>query len=100
MSYGNHPYLKGKTGVMISIGKGCVTSASKNQKVNATNSTISELVGVNKASPQVLWEKAFLHNQGFKVNKATLYQENMSAMLIRNNGRVSSSSRTEHIEIR
>ena len=58
------------------------------------------MVGVHKASPQVLWTKAFLQNQGFKVNKATLYQYNMSAMLIENNGRASSSIQTKYIEIR
>ena len=58
------------------------------------------MVGVHEASPQVLWTKAFLQNQGFEVNKATLYQYNMSAMLLENNGPASSSSRTKHIEIR
>ena len=72
----------------------------KKQKINATGSTISELVGVHEASPQVLWTKAFLQNQGFKVNKATLYQYNMSKMLTEKNGRASSSSQTKHIKIR
>ena len=34
------------------------------------------------------------------MNKATLYQENMSAMLIEKNGRASSSIRKKHIKIR
>ena len=58
-SYGTHPDLKGQTGETISIGKGCVTSASKKKKVNTTSLTISEVVGVHEASPQVLWKKAF-----------------------------------------
>ena len=90
-SYVTHPYLKVQTGATISIRKGCVTSASKNQKVNETSSTIIELFGVHKASPQVLWTTAFLQNQGFEVNKATLYQYNMSAMLVEKNGRAPSS---------
>ena len=32
--------------------------------------------------------------------KSTLYQENMSAMLLEKNGRASSSSRTKHIDIK
>ena len=28
-SYGTHPYLKGQTGVTVSIGKGCLTSTFK-----------------------------------------------------------------------
>ena len=34
------------------------------------------------------------------MNKATLFQDNMSAMLLEKNGRASSSSRTKHIKIR
>ena len=99
-SYSTHPYLKGRTGVKISIGKGCVTGASKKKKINATSSTIIELVEVHEASPQVLWKKGLLHNQCFEVITATLYQYNMSAMLLKKNGRASSSSRKKHIEIR
>ena len=68
-SYGKHPDLKGQTGVTTSIGKVCVISASKKQKVKTTSSTISEVVGVHEASPQVLWTNAFLHNQIFEVEK-------------------------------
>ena len=99
-SYGTHTDLKGQTGATISIGKGCVTSEFLKQKINVTSSTIRELVGVHEVSPQVLWTKSFLQNQGFEVNKSTLYQENMSAMLLENNGRASSSIQTKHIEIR
>ena len=68
-SYDTYLDLKGKTGATISIEKGCVTSAKKKQKINATSSTISELVGIHEASPQVLWTNAFLKNQGFEVTK-------------------------------
>ena len=81
-SYGTHPYLKRQTGAMISIRKDCVTSASKKQKVNAKSSTISELIGVHEASPQALSINAFLRNQGFEVNKAKLYKDNISTMLL------------------
>ena len=72
----------------------------KKQKFNAKSSTIGEFVGVHEASPQVLWMKDFLQNQVFEVNKAMLYQDNMSAILIEKNGRASSSSQKKHIEIR
>ena len=62
--------------------------------------TISEMVGVHEASPQVLWTKEFLQNQELEVNKSTLYQDNMIAMLLEKNERVSSSSQTKHIDIR
>ena len=71
------------TGAIISIGKGCITSISKKQKINTTSSTISELVGVYDFPSQVLWTKSFLLNQGFHVDEATLYQEKKSAMLLK-----------------
>ena len=85
---------------MTSIGKGCVTGPSKKPKVNKTRSTISEVVGAHQASSQVLWAKEFLQNKGSEVNKATIYQINISAILLKTNGPASSSSRTKHIDIR
>ena len=67
-SYGTHPELKDHTGATILIWKGCFTSMSKKQKINTPSSAISELVGVNESSPQVLWTKYFLRNQGFHIN--------------------------------
>ena len=55
LSYGTHSDLKDHTGATIFIKKGCVTSISKKQNVNTTSSTISEIIGVQKSSPQVLW---------------------------------------------
>ena len=99
-SYGTHPDLKGHRGATVSIGEGSVTSMSKKQRFNTTSSTISELMGVYESSPQVLWTKSFLRNQGFHVNEATLYQDNQSAMLLEGNGHASSSGCPNHINIR
>ena len=52
-SYNTRPYLKEQTWATISIRKGCFTSAFRKQKINATSSTISDLVGVHEASPQL-----------------------------------------------
>ena len=98
-SYGTHPDLKGQTKATISIVKGYVMSASKKQKVNTTSFTISKVVGVHEASLQVLWTKVFLLNQGFEVSKSALFQDNMSAILLKNNRRTSISSRKKHIDI-
>ena len=48
----------------------------------------------------MLWANEFLQNQGFEVNKATLYQDNMIAMLLEKNGCASSSTQTKHTKIR
>ena len=39
-------------------------------------------------------------SQGYLVQKNIVYQDNMSAMLLENNGRKSSTKRTKHIELR
>ena len=39
-------------------------------------------------------------SQGYPVQKNIVYQDNMSAMLLENNGRKSSTKRTKHIELR
>ena len=85
---------------MISTRKVCVTSDSKKHKVDTTISTISEVVLLHEAFPQVLWTEYFLHNQCFEVIKSTLYQDSMSAILLERNGRASSLISTKHIDIR
>ena len=49
--------------------------------------------------PQILWTRNFLMSQGYPVQKNVVYQDNMSAMLLENNGRKSSTKRTKHIEL-
>ena len=50
--------------------------------------------------PQILWTRNFLISQGYLVQKNVVYQDNMSAMLLENNGQKSSTKRTKHIELR
>ena len=53
-----------------------------------------------RGSRSMLWTRAFLQNQVFDVEKSTLYQDNVSTMLLEKKGRVSSLRKTKHIEIR
>jgi len=46
------------------------------------------------------WSRLFLEAQGFTVTDNILYQDNQSAMLLEKNGKMSSSKRTQHLEIR
>jgi hypothetical protein len=48
----------------------------------------------------VLWSRLFLEAQGFSVTDNILYKDNQSAMLLEKNGKMSSSRRTRHLEIR
>ena len=99
-AYANHPDMKGHTGATFTMGHGSIYSNSLKQKLVAQSSTEAELVGVHDILPQILWTRNFLISQGYTVQKNIVYQDNMSAMLLENNGRKSSTKRTKHIEFR
>jgi hypothetical protein len=73
---------------------------SKKQKLNTKSSTECELVGVDDASPQMLWTRYFIEGQGYGVESSIIKQDNLSAILLEKNGRASSSKRTKHINVR
>jgi hypothetical protein len=50
--------------------------------------------------PIMMWTNYFLEAQGYGSNKAVLYQDNQSAILLETHGKASSSKRTKHINIR
>ena len=98
-SYAVHPDMHGHTGATMSLGNGSVFSGSWKQKLVTRSSTESEVVGVFDVLPQVLWTKKFLEDQGVEVKETILYQDNMSSMLLEQNGRQSSTKRTKHMDI-
>jgi hypothetical protein len=94
------PKMKSHTGATMSMGRGCVYSMSRKQKLNTRSSTKAELVGVNAAMSMILWTCLFLQAQGgYTVEDNILYQDNLSAMLLEKNRKMSSSKRTWHLEI-
>jgi hypothetical protein len=99
-AYGVHHDMRSHTGATMSMGKGCAYSMSRRQRLNTRSSTEAELVGVNDAMNLILWTRLFLEAQGFTVSDNVVYQDNQSAMLLENNGKMSSSKRTRHLEIR
>ena len=99
-SYATHRDMKSHTGQVMSLGKGAVYSSSSKQKINTKSSTEAELVGVDDAMGQIIWTRNFLQSQGYSADKNIIYQDNMSAMLLENNGKLSSSKRTKHINVR
>ena len=99
-AYATHPDMKGHTGTTFTMGHGSIYSNSLKQKLVARSSTEAELVGVHDILPQILWTHNFLMSQGYPVQKNVVYQDNMSAMLLENNGHKSSTKRTKHIELR
>ena len=92
--------MKGHTGSSFTMGHGMITSGSTKQKLVTRSSTECEVVGVHDVMPQLIWSNMFLKAQGVKVTDTVLYQDNQSAMLLEQNGRLSSTKRTKHMNIR
>jgi hypothetical protein len=99
-SYATHGDCRGHTGVMMSLGRGAIIGMSKKQKLNTKSSTECEPVGVDDASPQMLWTRYFIEGQGYGIKALILNQDNLSAILLEKNGRASISKRTKHINVR
>ena len=97
-SFAVHNDMRGHTGGGMTLGKGSIYNKSTKQKINGKSSTETELIGVDDVMPQVLWSNYFMKEQGWTCS-TTIYQDNKSAILLENNGRLSSSSRTKHINV-
>ena len=68
--------------------------------MNTRSSTEAELVAVDDLMPQILWTKLFLEAQDFTANNNILYQDNMSAIKLEKNRRMSSRKKTRHLDIK
>jgi hypothetical protein len=95
-----HPNMHSHTGTTMSLGTGCPYAISRMQKLNTRSSTEAELVGVNDTMLVILWTRNFLIGQDFSMTNNIIHQYNQSAMLLENNGKMSSSKRTRHLDIR
>jgi len=99
-AYSTHLDMKGHAGGMLTLGKGAVYGKSSKQKLNTKSSTECELVGTDDLLPQIIWTNNFIKDQGWECNQTVLRQDNKSTILLENNGRLLSSNRTKHINIR
>jgi hypothetical protein len=89
-----HDDCQGHTGVGMSFGQGMALSYSWKQKINTKSSTEAELVGVDDALGYILWARYCMIEQGYAMDPSLLYQDNISAILLKTNGSMSSSKRT------
>ena len=101
-SFAVHPDFRSHTGGYMKFGDGIGTiqSVSRKQKLNTRSSTEAELVGADDVSQQILWTKLFLEEQGIKIEKNILYQDNKAAILLETNGKRSSGAQTRALNIR
>ena len=71
------------------------------QKINSKSSTEAELIGIDDCIHHALWLRHFLLAQGYKrASKIVMLQDNQSAILLEQNGILSSTKRTKHINVR
>jgi small nuclear ribonucleoprotein (snRNP)-like protein len=82
------------------MSKGFVISKSGGQKLTTRSSTEGELVAVDDCMSLILWAREFLIAQGVQVRRNIILQDNMSSILLEENGRASSGKRMRHINIR
>ena len=99
-SYGIHPDARSQTGGTTSLGKVSFMSTSIKQRLNTRSSIETELVAADDLMPHICWTNYFLEFQGYHFYSTIVYQDNQSAILLKNNGRASSSKRTKHLNIR
>ena len=98
-AHATHNDMRGHTGGGLTLGKGAIYSRSTKQKINSKSSTETEIIGVDDIIPQILWTNYFMHEQGWSIKETIIHQDNKSAILLENNGKLSSSNRTKHINV-
>jgi hypothetical protein len=94
-----HPDFKSHTGGNMTYGQGAPISMSRKQKLNTRSSTEAELVGPDDLSVLILWTRLFMQSQGYEIDKNILFQDSKSTILLEQNSKRSSSSRTRAINI-
>jgi hypothetical protein len=84
-----HEGCRGQIG-SLTLGKGAVVSSSNKTKCISKSSTKTELIALHDKLPDVIWTRYFVECQGYNIDKCTIFQDNMSALLSEKNGQVSS----------
>ncbi len=85
----------------MSFGQGIVMSYSWKHNINTKSSREAELVvGDDDLMGCILWARYFVQAQGYDMDALLLYQDNMSAILLKTNGKASTLKRTKHIKVK
>ena len=83
---------------MFTLGKGAMSSYSREVKLSTRSSTETELVMTDVYMPEMLCSLHFMEAQGYAAECVGLYQDNISTQLLIKNGRLSSGKKTKHIQ--
>jgi hypothetical protein len=93
-----HEDCQGRTGSLVTFGAGAVASSLSKQKCNTKSSTETEIIALHDKLSDVIWMRYFIECQGYDIDECIIFQDNMSALSLEKNGRMSSSKRTKHIK--
>ena len=85
--------------MVISMGGAPIDTKSTKQKINTKSSAEAELIALSDMCSRAIWCREFLAAQGYTVQPARVYQDNMSTIALATKG-ASSSDRTRHVSIR
>jgi hypothetical protein len=82
------------------MGLGSMILVSTKQKVNSRSSTEAELISIDDILSKIIWLKNFMeHKIGEHFNRV-VYQDNLSSMKLKMNGKESSGKRKRHFDIK
>jgi hypothetical protein len=70
------------------------------QKVNMKSSTEAELVSIDDVISKIMWTRLFLEAQGYQIRENLVYLDNQSSRRLKTNGKLNSSKRTRHFNIK
>ena len=80
--------MRGHTGGGMSLlGWGLMHAKASKQKLSSKSSTETEVIAVSEYIPYKIWLIHFMEAQGYKFRDKVLFQDNMSAMKMKKNGR-------------
>ncbi len=80
---------RGQIGSLVTLGKGAVSSSSNKMKCNAKSSTETEIISLEDKLSDVVWMRYFIECQGYNIDECVIFQDNMSALSMEKNGRMS-----------
>ena len=99
-SFAVHNDFRSHTGGVMTLGSGAIQTISTKQKVNTKSSTEAELVSIDDVISKIMWTRLFLEAQGYQIRENLVYRDNQSSMKLETNGKLSSSKRTRHFNIK
>lgn len=98
-SHAVHEDAKSHTGVVITMGTGCIFAKSSKQKLVSKSSTAAELIALSDGIDYAVWAQEFMRSQGYVMKPLIVYQDNKSTIILAEKGK-STNQRTRHINIR